>query len=167
MSCFPSYVNVRLRFQSGSSSTEKSSKCKQSQKISGGVLGKAMASLRLPSLRPKSQPVRGCFHPGASTLSRESLPLGGAKIVSGQEMIKAMLRYIWPADDKAVRERVSLALGLLVGAKLMNIAVPFTFKYAVDYLNAGATLSMGTAPETVITVATSILLGCKLQCTRT
>lgn len=95
-------------------------------------------------------------------MSRETIPLGNAKVVTGQEMIKAMLRYIWPADDKAIRERVSLAVGLLISAKLMNIAVPFTFKYAVDYLNSGATLNMGTAPETILTVATSILLGCKI-----
>lgn len=129
--------------------------------MSASIISKALIGLKLPSLKPKSQPTRGCFHPGASVLSRESIPLGNAKAVTGQEMIKAMLKYIWPADDKAIRNRVLLALGLLVGAKVINIAVPFTFKYAVDYLNAGASLNMSTAPETVLTVATSILLGCK------
>lgn len=76
-------------------------------------------------------------------------------------MIHAMLKYIWPKDDKAVRDRVKVALSLLVVAKLLNVTVPFIFKYSVDYLNVGGTLNMETAPETVVTVATSLLLGCK------
>ena len=36
-----------------------------------------------------------------------------------------------------MRRRVLIALGLLVGAKLLNISVPFFFKHAVDALNKG------------------------------
>lgn len=45
----------------------------------------------------------------------------------------------------------------------MNVCVPFIFKYAIDYLNvqSGSILTMDSAPETVATVTTSILLGCK------
>lgn len=43
----------------------------------------------------------------------------------------------------------------------MNVTVPFIFKYSVDYLNAGAALNMDTAPQTVATVAISLLLGCR------
>lgn len=75
-------------------------------------------------------------------------------------MIKAMLLYIWPKDDDTIRNRVSLAVGLLIGAKVMNVGVPFIFKYAVDYLNVGNNLNMDSAPATVLTVATSLLLGC-------
>lgn len=85
--------------------------------------------------------------------------MGNQAPVTGREMIVAMLQYIWPRDDKAIRTRVSVAVGLLIAAKLMNVAVPFTFKYAVDYLNMGGTLNMSTAPDTVLTVTTSILLG--------
>lgn len=56
---------------------------------------------------------------------------------------------------------------MLIGAKVLNVGVPFIFKYAVDALNAqhvastgNALLSMGTAPETITTVATSLLVGC-------
>ncbi|XP_060517444.1 iron-sulfur clusters transporter ABCB7, mitochondrial isoform X1 [Cylas formicarius] len=122
--------------------------------ILANVLNKAPTSL------PKSQPARGCFHPGASTLSRESLPLG-SKPVSGTQMVGAMLQYIWPKDNKEIRNRVTLAVSLLVGAKLLNVCVPFIFKYSVDYLNlnAGGVLNMDSAPQTLATVATSILLG--------
>lgn len=127
----------------------------------GGILAKVLRNKKVVSLKPKNQPVRGCFHPGASVLSRETLPLNNGATVTGQEMIAAMLKYIWPADDKSIRDRVSLAIGLLIGAKLMNVAVPFTFKYAIDYLNVGATLNLGSAPETILTVATSLLVGCE------
>uniref|UniRef100_A0A2H1VTT5 SFRICE_024462 n=1 Tax=Spodoptera frugiperda TaxID=7108 RepID=A0A2H1VTT5_SPOFR len=39
---------------------------------------------------------RDCFHPGASVLSREDINLGDAKPVSGVDMIRGMLEYVWP-----------------------------------------------------------------------
>lgn len=71
-------------------------------------------------------------------------------------------------DDPEIKNRVKLAVALLVGSKVLNVAVPFLFKHAIDSLNAAsvaaggeAILSMGTAPEAITTVATSILIGCK------
>lgn len=64
-------------------------------------------------------------------------------------------------DEPEIRKRVKIAVGLLISAKLLNVSVPFLFKYAVDFFNTGATLGMATAPATVATVGTSILLGCK------
>lgn len=54
-----------------------------------------------------------------------------------------------------------VALGLLVGAKLLNISVPFFFKYAVDGLNkaTGGSLGTGSPEETVATFAFALLLG--------
>lgn len=64
--------------------------------------------------------------------------------------------------------RVKLALGLLVGAKLLNISVPVLFKLAVDDLNtklaaAGGEplLSLGSAPDAVLSTTFAILVGCK------
>lgn len=79
-------------------------------------------------------------------------------------MVTAMLQYIWPKDDKAIRDRVKVAVSLLIGAKVLNVTVPFIFKYAVDYLNAAGHLNVDSAAETVTTVATAILLGCKNVC---
>src|SRR5437868_9234525 len=42
--------------------------------------------------------------------------------------------YIWPADRADLKLRVVLATVLLLAAKLATIAVPFTFKWAVDAL---------------------------------
>ncbi|XP_060517445.1 iron-sulfur clusters transporter ABCB7, mitochondrial isoform X2 [Cylas formicarius] len=146
------FISIRFESSTTSSDTDKTPVVNAS--ILANVLNKAPTSL------PKSQPARGCFHPGASTLSRESLPLG-SKPVSGTQMVGAMLQYIWPKDNKEIRNRVTLAVSLLVGAKLLNVCVPFIFKYSVDYLNlnAGGVLNMDSAPQTLATVATSILLG--------
>lgn len=145
-----------ISFQSSTSNKEPKTEKVQ---ISGGILSTPF--IKTPSVKPGSQPVRGCFHPGASALSRETIPLQSGQTVTGTQMIQAMLKYIWPRDDKSVRDRVKVALSLLVGAKLLNVTVPFIFKYSVDYLNQGGNFNMETAPETVATVVTSLLLGCK------
>lgn len=76
--------------------------------------------------------------------------------ISSIEVMKAMMVYIWPKDNDMIRKRVSLALGLLVGSKVLNVCVPFLFKAAVDNLNV---LSTNTLPDTTLTVCTSIILG--------
>jgi len=50
-------------------------------------------------------------------------------------------------------------MGLLVGAKVLNVSVPFIFKYAVDGLNTG--LNMNTPVDAVFTAAVSLMIGCK------
>jgi ATP-binding cassette, subfamily B, heavy metal transporter len=49
--------------------------------------------------------------------------------------------YIWPSDRRDLQGRVLLATLLLFGAKLATVAVPFTFKWAVDALSG-----QGSAP---------------------
>lgn len=112
------------------------------------------------------QQKRDCFHPGVTSLNREGIEFQEKESVTSSNMIKAMLRYIWPTDDPEIRKRVKVAVSLLVGAKVLNVAVPFIFKYAIDTLNTrhvantgNALLSLDTAPETVATVATSLLVG--------
>ncbi|XP_044727315.1 iron-sulfur clusters transporter ABCB7, mitochondrial [Chrysoperla carnea] len=104
---------------------------------------------------------RQCFHPGAAALPIEKVQFGAntPKPVTGVEMMQAMMSYIWPKDDPSIRQRVKIALGLLLGAKVCNIGVPFMFKYAVDYLNMNNTLNLDTAPNTIATVSTALLLG--------
>ncbi|KAK0179807.1 hypothetical protein PV327_005524 [Microctonus hyperodae] len=151
---------------------------------SGNVIDRAQTKKNVPQAKPVITPVknplivdgvtgskpgqqkRNCFHPGVSSLSRENFDIPDKPAVSNTEMMKAMLDYIWPKDDPSIRTRVKLALGLLVGSKVMGVAVPFFLKHAVDTLNNAAAaagsdtvLSIGTAPETVATVATSLLIG--------
>ncbi|KAB0798460.1 hypothetical protein PPYR_09453 [Photinus pyralis] len=130
---------------------------KTSRPKPAGILAKALNRIKLQSLAPKNQPARGCFHPGSGSLARDQVTL--AKEVTGREMVYAMSKYIWPADDAKIRKRVVLAVELLISAKLMNIAVPFVFKYAVDALNSEGILNMNTPADTILTVSTSLLLG--------
>ncbi|XP_045764218.1 iron-sulfur clusters transporter ABCB7, mitochondrial isoform X2 [Maniola jurtina] len=94
--------------------------------------------------------------------------LGDAKPVSGSDMVRGMLEYVWPKDNAMIRNRVMLSLSLLFGAKVMNVTVPFLFKYAVDEVNqltvtpAGdALLGMATVPQALGTTAFSLLVGCE------
>lgn len=79
----------------------------------------------------------------------------------GRDMLRAMVEYIWPKDNPEVKRRVLLALGLLVGAKVLNISVPFFFKYSIDYLNelSGNRLNLETPEETIGTIVISLLIG--------
>jgi ATP-binding cassette subfamily B protein len=62
----------------------------------------------------------------------------GGKLFS---TLRRLWPYIWPSDRRDLKNRVMLATLLLLLAKLATIAVPFTFKWAVDAL-AG----QGSAP---------------------
>ncbi|KAJ3654714.1 hypothetical protein Zmor_013885 [Zophobas morio] len=125
-------------------------------KVSGGILSKTLSRI---NIIPKDQTVRECFHPGATAISRDSLPLTGKNVVTGPQMVGAMLQYIWPKDNKAIRDRVTLAVGLLISAKVLNVSVPFILKYSIDYLNSAGTLNLDSAPAAITAVATSLLIG--------
>ena len=62
------------------------------------------------------------------------------KTVSDKEMLKLFSHQLWPSADKpnanSTKFRVVTALSLLVGSKLVNVAVPFLFKDIVDVLVA-------------------------------
>ena len=73
----------------------------------------------------------------AERMKREVSADGGA-------LFKTLARlwpYIWPSDRADLKNRVLLAALLLFGAKLATVAVPFTFKWAVDALSG-----QGSAP---------------------
>lgn len=91
-----------------------------------------------------------------TTNAPQSMDIYGGPEITSMEVLKAMMVYIWPKDNDMIRKRVSLALGLLVGSKVLNVCVPFLFKSAVDNLNV---LSTNTLPETTLTLCTSIILG--------
>ncbi len=70
--------------------------------------------------------------------SRHAVSADGGKL---SVTLRRLWPYIWPSDRADLKQRVALATLLLFAAKLATIAVPFTFKWAVDAL-AG----QGTAP---------------------
>ncbi|KAF2703179.1 iron-sulfur clusters transporter atm1, mitochondrial precursor [Pleomassaria siparia CBS 279.74] len=60
-------------------------------------------------------------------------------------IMKEMSQYLWPKDNLGTRARVGLSVGLLVGAKLLNVQVPFYFKNIVDSMNIDFLAVGGTA----------------------
>jgi ATP-binding cassette subfamily B (MDR/TAP) protein 7 len=74
-------------------------------------------------------------------------------------IMKEMSQYLWPKDNLGTRFRVGLSVGLLVGAKLLNVQVPFYFKNIVDSMNIDFAAVGGTAT----TVAGSMIVACKLD----
>jgi ATP-binding cassette, subfamily B, heavy metal transporter len=52
--------------------------------------------------------------------------------------IRGLGPYIWPADRQDLKATVVLSLALMLLAKLVTVAMPFTFKWATDALVAAA-----------------------------
>jgi ABC transporter ATM len=82
----------------------------------------------------------------------KNAPLLAEQVVSNKEQRKAdwaimreMSRYLWPKDNMGTRFRVGLSVGLLVGAKLLNVQIPFYFKSIVDSMNIDFIAVGGTA----------------------
>nr|XP_046152221.1 iron-sulfur clusters transporter ABCB7, mitochondrial-like [Oncorhynchus gorbuscha] len=103
---------------------------------------------------------RTCWHGNAGGRLNAD-PKNVLKEVNSRTILSNMLSYVWPKDRPDLRARVAIALGLLAGAKMTNVMVPFMFKYAVDELNglSGHMLNLSDAPNTVATMATAVLIG--------
>lgn len=84
--------------------------------------------------------------------------------ISGKEIIKEMLRYVWPKNRPEVKRRVLLSLALLITGKIVSIQAPILFKNAIDVMNEGAgdkkkLFNLDTPRDTVFTMACALILG--------
>jgi ATP-binding cassette subfamily B protein len=68
------------------------------------------------------------------------------------DVLRGLRPYIWPADRPDLKATVALSLALMLLAKLVTVAMPFTFKWATDALvaasssvNAGGSTARDTA----------------------
>ena len=71
-------------------------------------------------------------------------------------IIRRLIGYIWPADNPSIRFRVVSAFGLLLAAKLANVAVPFIFKYGVDVVSGDAPILLSDFSPTAMAVTTML-----------
>ncbi|KAK7953879.1 hypothetical protein PG988_014573 [Apiospora saccharicola] len=69
-------------------------------------------------------------------------------------IMKEMAHYLWPKDSLSTRLRVGLAVTLLVGAKVLNVQVPFYFKSIVDSMN----IDVGAMGGNATMIAGSMIL---------
>jgi len=94
---------------------------------------------------------------------------GGAAPLSPsntQKIVSTLLLYVWPAGEPALRARVVAALGLLIGAKLINVQVPFLFKRIADEVaplaaagGSEAAAALSSTPDLYTAIPLSLLLG--------
>ena len=62
--------------------------------------------------------------------------MNGEPVPTGwREVARLVLPHLWPAGERSLRQRVLVAVGFLLVAKLVNIAVPFFLKDVVDQLS--------------------------------
>lgn len=61
--------------------------------------------------------------------------MGGRQELGLRDLWKLVWPYLWPRDEPGLRLRVLVALGFLIVAKLVNIAVPFFLKAVVDQVS--------------------------------
>lgn len=71
-------------------------------------------------------------HPRASQRLKHDVSADGGTALLA--IVRGLWPYIWPADRRDLKLRVAAAMVLLLAAKLATIAVPFTFKWAIDAL---------------------------------
>uniref|UniRef100_A0A8R1E0Y9 Iron-sulfur clusters transporter ABCB7, mitochondrial n=1 Tax=Caenorhabditis japonica TaxID=281687 RepID=A0A8R1E0Y9_CAEJA len=93
-------------------------------------------------------------------------PCGASGQLSGVQLIKRLIKYVWPKDKPEIKRRVLVALSLLVAAKLANVSVPFLLRDVVNYYNGKAPEFFkltfdGTTSQTIFTagIATCIAYG--------
>jgi ATP-binding cassette subfamily B protein len=72
-----------------------------------------------------------------------------ARDVESWPTLKRFLPYLWPKDNPGLRTRIAIAMGLVLAAKAVTLALPFAYKGAVDAMS-------GTAREGV-TVALALV----------
>ncbi|KAH8701849.1 putative ABC iron exporter Atm1 [Talaromyces proteolyticus] len=105
------------------------------------------------SANPKT-PVRIESNKKKGDLLGESIVTSKEQRKADWAIMKEMAKYLWPKDDWGTKLRVGTALTLLVGAKVLNVEVPFYFKNIVDSMNIDFAAVGGTA----WTVAGSMLI---------
>ncbi|EEB07367.2 ABC family iron transporter Atm1 [Schizosaccharomyces japonicus yFS275] len=70
-------------------------------------------------------------------------------------IVKNMMQYVWPKNQRGIKIRVVSALVLLLGAKVFNVQVPFYFKSIVDTMDKAVVGQLGPVWST----AGAVVLG--------
>ena len=72
------------------------------------------------------------------------------------QTIKGLWPYMWPAERPDLKQRVVWATFFLLVAKIMTVAIPYTFKWATDALNG--TVMAGVALPAVLLAPVALVL---------
>src|SRR5438876_5298417 len=96
-------------------------------------------------------------------LKREVSATGGGSLIS---IMRGLWPYIWPTERRDLKLRVAVAMLLLLAAKLVTIAVPFTFKWATDALTGEGSAPVAASSWALWMFAAPILLTIAFGSTR-
>ncbi|XP_010433193.1 PREDICTED: ABC transporter B family member 23, mitochondrial-like [Camelina sativa] len=104
------------------------------------------------------------FSTSASTPNQDpttTKPHKQINTTSSQKILRTISSYLWMKDDSELRFRVVAALACLVGAKFLNVQVPFLFKLAIDLLSSSSSSIADSNPYLLAAFATpsSVLIG--------
>ncbi|XP_018469651.1 ABC transporter B family member 23, mitochondrial isoform X1 [Raphanus sativus] len=80
---------------------------------------------------------------------------------SSHKILRTIFSNLWMKDNPELRFRVIAALACLVGAKFLNVQVPFLFKLAIDSLSTSSSSIASSNPYLLAAFATpsSVLIG--------
>ncbi len=83
--------------------------------------------------------------------------------VDSLKILSSLIPHIWPdkrvnKDASSIKSRVVASISLLLGAKLINVQVPFLFKDMVDSFQVTSTSSMVNNISALTTVPTEIIV---------
>jgi ATP-binding cassette subfamily B protein len=81
----------------------------------------------------------------------------GSEGPSFSNTAKGLWPYIWPADRPDLQRRIVLATVILLAAKLVTVAVPYTFKWVTDALVPHDALHASSVPIAALAAAPIIL----------
>jgi ATP-binding cassette subfamily B protein len=77
---------------------------------------------------------------------------------SGQlRIVRGLVPYVWPSDRPDLKATIALSLALMLVAKLVTVAMPFTFKWATDALVAATGGSVPSAQTVAWLVGAPVL----------
>ncbi|CAH8275031.1 unnamed protein product [Arabidopsis lyrata] len=88
-----------------------------------------------------------------------SKPDNQINTTSSEKILRMISSYLWMKDNPKLRFRVITALACLVGAKFLNVQVPFLFKVAIDWLSSSSFVDSNPFLVAAFATPSSVLIG--------
>ena len=84
---------------------------------------------------------------------RENQPTAEARDWAGWQTVRRFLPYLWPKGRPELRGRIAGAVGFVVLAKIVVLALPFAYAGAVDAMSDGGDEALWVALALIIAYA--------------
>ena len=95
--------------------------------------------------------------PTNTILGRIGLRLAATGGTDRWRVARGLWPYVWPKDRPDLQTRVIISLGLMLVAKVVTVAMPFTYKWATDALAAAAGAKVPRAQTLAFLVGAPLL----------